>query len=75
MEKNVKVLKYKVIFYTYDHKLLEVKKWMKKGFNAWTNPDISAHLRKHGCPTLQFVETSVSIQIYLLRYYNIITIR
>ncbi|KAL5260979.1 hypothetical protein ACHWQZ_G006876 [Mnemiopsis leidyi] len=54
---NVRVLKYKVIFYTYDHNLSEVKKWMEKGFNAWNNPQINAHLRKHGCPTLQFVET------------------
>ena len=62
----MRVLKYKVIFYTYDHRLSEVKRWMKKGFSAWNNPMINAHLRKHGCQTLQFVETLVGIIIFLL---------
>ena len=57
---NVRVYKYKVDFYTMDHPLSEVKKWMKKGFNAWSNPRIDAYLRKHNCPTLKFEETTVS---------------
>jgi len=55
---NVRVYKYKVDFYTMDHPLSEVKKWMKKGFNAWSNPRIDAYLRKHNCPTLKFEETT-----------------
>lgn len=55
---NVKVVKYKVIFYTMDHELPEVKEWMEKGFDAWTNPEINDHLRNHGCPTLKFVQTN-----------------
>ena len=68
IETNVRVLKYKVIFYTYDHRLSEVKRWMKKGFSAWNNPMINAHLRKHGCQTLQFVETLVGIIINTTLY-------
>ena len=43
-----------------DHELPEVKEWMEKGFDAWTNPEINDHLRNHGCPTLKFVQTNVS---------------
>ena len=54
-------MKYKVEFYTMDHPLSEVRKWMRKGFNAWSNPRIDAYLTKYGCPTLEFVETTVRI--------------
>ena len=56
---DVRVMRYKVIFYTMDHPLSEVRKWMKKGFNAWSNPKIDNYLRRWGCPTLEFVETTV----------------
>ncbi|KAL5262383.1 hypothetical protein ACHWQZ_G007937 [Mnemiopsis leidyi] len=55
---DVRVMRYKVIFYTMDHPLSEVRKWMKKGFNAWSNPKIDNYLRRWGCPTLEFVETT-----------------
>lgn len=57
-QNNVRVMKYKVEFYTMDHPLSEVRKWMRKGFNAWSNPRIDAYLTKYGCPTLEFVETT-----------------
>jgi hypothetical protein len=58
---DVRVLKYKVTYYTMDHPVSEVRRWMRKGFEAWSNPRIDAYLRKYGCPTLDFVETTVRI--------------